>query len=208
MKNLLTLFSALLLTITTAIWAHSTTVTEEFDRVSGEVAGLRLGFGDYHLGARLTDNQKAIAAKNPAEKTVKGTYKFKDGEVFVIASSVGDTVLGLYKEYPETTLITMKSVIATLMLEHGEPTAIAHDKLVYWSYDKNGKIDQDLFDFQRQNGGVKSLAAVKFSSSEPIVIEAENNEATAKEKQISAYVMITSDPMSKLFLVQNPQETQ
>lgn len=176
------------------------------DRINGKVAGLGLGFGDYVLGKQLSESQKKVAEEHRVEKALEGTYKFMDGELFVIASIFNDTVIGMYKRYQEVPVDTLKSVIGSLMLEHGEPTAMAHDKMIYWTYSEAGKIEQDQFDFQRDSGGIKSLVTVKFSSTEPIV-EEQKPEADG-ERKLSAYVMITSDPLSKLFLAETRKGNQ
>ena len=207
MKNTLFLTSAVLFLTFLSICAQASTIVDELERITGEVAKLDLGFGGYVLGNPLTEEQKTIAARNAVKKALKGTYKFKDGEVFVVASRSNDTIIGIYKDYQNATMDTLKSVIGTLMLEHGEPTAMAHDKLVYWTYNENGKIDQDVFDFERGSGGIKSLVTVKFSSTEPI-IERKKEGEEKEEKKISAYVMITSDPLSKLFLAQVKSATK
>ena len=178
----------------------ASTIEEEIDRVAGEVAELELGFGDYILGKALNIEQKEMSRQNPIKKSLRGTYKFQDGETFVIAANNDDIVLGVYRHYPESTMEDLKKIIGGLMFEYGEPTATAHDKMIYWTYDKTGKIDQDTFEFQKGNGGTKSLATIKFSSSELF-----SGEAKEDAPPISAYLMITSDPLSQLFLAQTKQ---
>jgi antitoxin component YwqK of YwqJK toxin-antitoxin module len=204
MKKILSLLLFTLL-LSIPFSALATTVAEELDRMTGVVAKLQLGFGNYFVGQQLTEAQKVTAQNNSVMKALKGTYKFKDGEVYVVVTAESDTVLGVYKEYKETTFEALKPVIGALMFEHGEPTAMAHNKLIYWTYDKNGKIEQDVFEFARSNGGAKSLVTVKFSSSEPIV---EKMKEEKQEKNISAYAMITSDPLSKLFLAHTKNDKQ
>lgn len=206
MKNILLLPFTLLLFLCLPFLCSATTVNEEIDRVSGEVAKLELGFNDYVLGKKLSADQQDVAEKNMVEKALTGTYKFKDGDVFVIASKETDTVIGLYQDYPDASMETLKSVIGGLMLQHGEPTAMAHNKMVYWTYNEKGKIEQDAFDIERVSGGVQSLVTVKFSSTEPIIekVQKEGEE----ESKISAYVMITSDPLSKLILAKNSAEAK
>lgn len=210
MKPVSVLLTALLFScVTTPVQA--TTVAGELERVAGEVAGLKLGFGSYVLGTSLTEQQKETADQNRIMKALQGTYKFQDGEIYVVVGEENDVVLGVYKSYPEASMEQVKDVVGGLMLEFGEPTAMAHDKLIYWAFDKNGRIPQDVFDFSRQSGGTNTLATVKFSSSKQIRPEtstAENvkQDEIAPEKKQSIYVMITSDPLSKLFLAYtNPQ---
>lgn len=182
--------------------AFATSVDEQIKIVADQVAELKLGFGEYILGSSLSDSQKHLSESTRLDKATKGTYKFKDEELFVVASQSDDTILGLYKEYPGADKEAVKTIIGELMLNHGEPTAMAHSKLVYWTYNTSGKISQDDFDFSRQSGGTDSLVTVKLSSSERIVMQ----EAEDKEEKFETsdmYVMITSDPLSKLFLAKN-----
>jgi hypothetical protein len=36
-------------------------------------------------------------------------------------------------------------MVGDLMMQFKEPTAMAHDKLIYWAFDKDGRIPEDLF---------------------------------------------------------------
>ena len=206
MKNIIFQLSIVALAVFLSNSAQTSTFAEELDTIAGKVATLELGFGEYVLGKQLTGSQKKAAEEHRVRKALEGTYKFTDGEIFVIASARNDTVIGIYKEYRDAPIDTIKAVIGSLMFEHGEPTAMAHNKMIYWTYNEAGKIEQDQFDFQRDKGGVKSLVTVKFSSTEPIIEEKAAEEAG--DRKLSAYVMITSDPLSKLFLAGTTREEQ
>jgi hypothetical protein len=175
-------------------------VDEVIERIAGEVAKLELGFGDYVLGKPLSESQKAAAMQNPIKNSLKGTYKFLDADVYVIAANDKDIVLGVYKDYPETSMKDIKTMVGNLMFEYGEPTASAHDKMIYWTYDDKGKISQAAFDSSKDGAGNESLATIKFSSSELLSAEMKN-----VNRPISAYLMITSNPLSKLFLATTRQ---
>lgn len=177
--------------------SNAATVTQEMNKVAEEVAVLELGFGDYVLGRKLSDQQKANGLKQAIPKTLPRTYKFKDGDFYVIASEENDIVLGMYKEFEYTDPEQLKKIVGSLMFEYGEPTATAHDKMIYWTYNSNGKITQDAFDFERKSGGAKSLVAIKFSSTDRI---GQPSKEPADKELPSAYLMITSDPLSTLFL--------
>ena len=199
MKIFITLFSLLLATHIFCT-ASASSVDQEIGRVAGEVAQLKLGFDNYFIGHKLTSTQKATAQRNAIEKSLQGTYKFKDGEIFVVAAQEDDTVLGVYKQYPEVAMDELKKIVGSLMFEYGEPTATAHDKMIYWTYNENGKIDQDTFEFEKDSGGSEPIGTIKFSSSERI-----GSEQKEQAQPISAYLMITSDPLSKLFLALSKQ---
>ena len=196
-KIFLAVLASGLLLATTVI---GTSVDDEISRVAGEVAKLELGFADYVLGKKLTETQKQVAKQNPVEKSLQGTYKFLDGEIYVIAANDNDVVLGVYKNFPDGSMEEIKKLVGGLMFEYGEPTASAHDKMIYWTYDENGKINQETFDLQKDSGGAESLATIKFSSSEMFTAELKDEDAP-----ISSYLMITSNPLSKLFLAKTRQ---
>lgn len=176
---------------------YSSSVVQEINRVASEVSALKLGFTDYILGNRISEEQKAHGLKQSISETLSGTYKFKDGDIYVIATEADDIVLGMYKEFEDTGPEQLKNIIGSLMFEYGEPTATAHDKMIYWTYNSNGKISQDEFEFNRANGGNQPLATIKFSSSETF---GQSPVKTEKTDTTSSYLMITSDPLSKLFL--------
>jgi hypothetical protein len=87
---------------------------------------------------------------------------------------------------------------------------MAHDKLIYWAFGKDGRISEDLFDQARGSGGEDVLATIKFSSSLPIAQDSapekgEKEEAVKDDEISSIYVMINSIPLSKIFLSLNKQ---
>ena len=200
MKRLCTLMPLLGVLLLLANPALTSASEKEISRVAAEVSRLNLGFGSYILGRTLTDDQKEKARQTLIEKSLKGTYKFKDGEVHVVATRDADIILGVYKDYPEITRDEVKKLVGSLMFEYGEPTVVAHDKMIFWTYDKHGKINQDMYQLKREEGGAESLATVKFSSSQKLTSVGEKDDAP-----ISAYLMITSNPLSSLFLAYTQQ---
>lgn len=213
MKNMYLLLVALLLILVPVNSALAEDGAEELKRIGKEVAALKIGFGDYFLGQQLNDQQKKTAKNNAIEKTIKGSYKFNDGEIFVIAALDTDMVIGLYKENPRASQKDVRNLIGELMMRFEEPTTMAHDKLIYWAYGKEGRISQDAFDAARQSGGNDVLATVKFSSSLPVRPsektaergkEGEKKDKVAEAGEVaSVYVLVTSNPLSKIFLALN-----
>ena len=61
-----------------AIPALTSASEKEIGRVADEVSRLNLGFGSYILGQTLTVDQKEKARQALIEKSLKGTYKFKE----------------------------------------------------------------------------------------------------------------------------------
>lgn len=186
---------------------------EKLQQIAKDVSALELGFGDYVLGSKVTADQKKIAKKNSIEKTLKGTYKFVDGEIFVVAKSDDDLILGIYKDFPAATREDAKMVVGDLMMRFEEPTTMAHEKVIYWAFGKNGKISGDMYDFSKKTGETDMIATVKFQSSLPIIPDpdkaAKAEVADAKQLEQDGerkmYIIISSNPMSKLFLAQTKQ---
>lgn len=195
------LFVALLCLVFIPVNGLSGDIEETTEKKAAAVSKLGIGFGDYIIGKQLSDVQKASAAEHAIAKAHAGTYKFQDGDVYVVVDKKTDHILGVYKEKNQATRDEMKSMVGELMLLFQEPTAMAHDKMIYWVWDENGKVSSDAFDTSKDSGGLESLVTVKFSSSASIY-----REETGKEKEnalADIYVIITSDPLSSLFLAQN-----
>ena len=207
MKNVNLLLLSLLITLIPASQLLAEDSATAMQRLGTDIAGLKLGFSDYFLGQKLTEQQKDNAKENTIAKTIKGSYKFQDNGVFIVASSKSDMVIGLYKENPTATQQDMKNMVGELMMQFEEPTKMAHDKLIYWAFGKEGLIQQDLFDMAK-SADSEILATVKFSSDQPIRPSEkpeEGAETKAKESSepASIYVIITSDQLSNIFLAEN-----
>jgi hypothetical protein len=205
----------LLLTLIITHSALAGTGAVELKKLSIEVAALELGFKDYILGGTLTPQQKEIAQNNNISKTLKGTYKFQDGDIYVVAKTDDDTVLGIYKNFPQASREDVKIVVGDMMMRFTEPTTMAHDKLIYWAFSKDGKISGDEYGFSKSTGDTDMIATVKLQSSVPILPDPEKSEKKEGEgddfkKEIEAaggslYIIISSNPMSKIFLANNKQ---
>lgn len=205
MKSIHGLLFGLLLSFLISVNVNAGDVAAETKRLAKEVEALQLGFGDYVLCRTLTNKQKEVARKHPVAKALAGTYKFQDGEVFVVANKKTDMVLGIYKEQSRASRGEVQTMIGDLMLRFAEPTAMAHDKMIYWAYDKNGKISEELFERSKQTGKTDIIATVKFSSSLPIAPthtagKGEQKEAENDQEKAGIYVIITSNPLSNIFL--------
>lgn len=207
MKSVYLLLLGLLLTVAPAGLQAEDGATA-MKRIGKEVATLKLGLSDYFIGQILSEEQKKIAQKNIIHKTLNGTYKFQDGEVFVVAGKATDMVIGIYKKNGDASREDVKKMVGELMMQFEEPTTMAHDKLIYWAFGKDGRISEDFFDMARESGGEDVLATVKFSSSVAIAPDSapgKDAKEGAKEELSSIYVMINSIPLSKIFLSMNKQ---
>jgi hypothetical protein len=167
--------------------------------LSVQVAALKLGMNGYIIGTRLSAEQKNNALKNLSEDAYRGTYKFQDGDIFVIATDENDTVLAIYERNDDADMDQAKRMISGLMGLYGEPTAMAHDKLIYWAYTKEGKLSEDNYRrFKQDNITVDVLATVKFNSSFEITAEKPENETSGVN-----YFIVSSEPLTKAFVEQH-----
>lgn len=214
MKRIVLPIFVVLLTCLVPYMACGSNGLKELHEIAKEVEKLQLGFGDYVLGSKVNAEQKKQAGKNNIEKTLPGTYKFVDGEVFVVAKSDDDLILGIYKDYPVATREDTKQLVGDLMMRFEEPTTMAHDKVIYWAFNQNGKIKEDEYDFSKKTGETDMIATVKFQSSERIFPDRRKGDVVEKgaekaeqandpDKESALYVIISSNPMSKLFLALN-----
>ena len=199
--------SVLILSILPIGFVHAEDAASAMRRIGQDVSELNLGFGDYVLGRRLNDEQQKLARLHSIQKTVPGTIKFNDGDIFVIAQSDNFMVLGIYKLYKEASHQKVKTIVGDLMLRFNEPTTMAHDKLIYWAFNKKGRLDQDEYDSTKKTEDTKIIATVKFSSTSSVfpdpAPEEKHDKETEKDEMSDIYVMITSNPLSKIFLAQN-----
>jgi hypothetical protein len=209
MKNSYLFLSILVLCFFTANPLAAENIAQATKKKSVEVQKLKLGFGNYFLAYELNAEQKKIAAKHPlpVSDSKKWTYKFQDKDIIVVADKKTNLILGIYKEQNKASRSDVKSMVGDLMMHFAEPTMMAHDQMIYWAYDKKGKISQELFMIAKESGDFETLATVKFSSTQPIFRETDKSDKTfettkTEEKTADIYAIITSGPLSSFFIAQ------
>ena len=201
MKNISLLLFFLLLCVFNANSLCAESIANATKKKAAEVQALKIGFGNYLLGHELSPEQKKLAAKHPlpVAESKGWTYKFQDKNIFVAADKKTNLILGIYKEQEKASHSDVKTMVGELMMDFGEPTVMAHDKMIYWAYDKKGKVSQEIFEKARETGGLEALVTVKFSSTQPIFRETQK----AEVKTADIYVVITSGPLVSFFMAQN-----
>jgi hypothetical protein len=182
-----------------------------------EVVHLNLGMQGYVIGKKLLPTQKDVAGLHPVKGAYAGTYKFVDNNLYVVVNKKTDRVLALYKEKKNADKIKLKAMIAELMDRFSLPTLMAHDKMIYWAFNKDGAVSEDDFNRAKKNGQVPKLgiiATVKLSSE--IEITPDKKEEDSKKspdgkvvEQAPAigtiYYIITSDPLVQAFMAAQTQ---
>ncbi len=137
---------------------------DDFAGLQKQVASLQLGLGEYYIAHELTPEQKAKGEKYLQEKSYPGTYTFTDEGVFVLAEKESDTILAVYLKNEEAGKVHFRQMIASLMMQFGDPTSEAHDQIIYWAYSEAGKISQDQYADIKKDEKVQIIATVKFKS--------------------------------------------
>lgn len=184
------------------LWFMMTTMTVQAnvqaESLVEKIAALELGMDGYVIGTRLSAEKKEYAATHLQDNSYPGTYKFKDGDLLVVAAQKDDTVLAIYQRQEKAGIAQVRKMISGLMGLFGEPTTMAHDKLVYWAYDEQGKIREEQYRQLREKGEKFAvLATVKLNSTLTITTEDKQTEDTG-----TTYFIITSDPLIQDFMRQ------
>ena len=172
---------------------------EPLDTLAASVRELELGEGGFVIGEHLTGAQTEAALTNLLEDAYPGTIKFAAGEVSVVADETSHLVLAIFRHREEVPAADVAQMAGGLMARFGEPTTMAHGKLIYWAYGPSGKIGGVAYDDAKATGEIDILATVKFSSS--IELNSDLDESSTEETA-TIYYIITSDRLLNQFVNQ------
>ncbi len=197
------------------------------DSLAVQVVTLHVGIQGYELGRPLNEQQWQQGREHQEQRSYAGTVKFRDGDLYVIVSEKEHTVLAMYHRLEKGTRQDLKAMVATLLDHFGEPTTMAHDKMIYWAYNKNGLINEETFTKAKQAGAVANLgilATVKLHSTMEITAPSQPDSKTMQsekmkaatgkkasdrvEKQGTLYYLITSEPLLQEFIRKQKKDDQ
>ena len=110
-----------------------------------QVEKMNKGLDGYIVGKTLNKEQQKLVTKNALESNTKYILKFLvDDNLIVAINKSNNRVLAINKRYVNIDQKEVQEMIGKFIYEFNEPTAMAHDKMVYWVYDKNGqKLSED-----------------------------------------------------------------
>jgi len=170
--------------------------SEGFDNLSdllAQVEKLNISRGGYTLGKKLENGQRTTARQNAVEAASPWIFKFKDGDLFVVADKATGRVIILYERYETTTMKKVRDLVGSLFLDFGDPTVMAHDKIIYWVFGPEGKLSKAQYEKAKQTDGkLNILATVKLNSDVGIV------EDSTQPGEKNVYYIISSEPALKL----------
>jgi len=188
MKTILPILTAVLLFVCAACSPKANEIDDLFTRVEK----LNILRGDYALAKTLTDKQKETAQRHAVEAPSTGTYKFNDADIFVVVDKATDRVLVLYERYEPIGREKIRELVGNLFFNFGDPTTMAHDKIIYWAFDEKGKISEENYREAKKEGRpLQTLATVKLDSSHKIM------DKTSPVVNGSVYYIISSEPILK-----------
>jgi hypothetical protein len=165
---------------------------DELDALLDQLASLDISYNGYTLGKTLTEKQKKIAQQNPANHSTPGTIKFKDKNLHVVLEKTTEKIIILYEQYEDATTLKVRDLVGSLYLEFGDPTLMAHDKIIYWAFGSEGKLSKKQY--QRDKHVKKKLnilATVKLNSDINVLRKRD------KKKAGHIYFIISSEPVLK-----------
>jgi len=202
--------AVLVLVILSGVSFCMTVEAKSADTLLADVVSLKLGMNGYLIGSQLDAAAKEIAAKNPVDGAYDGTYKFKDKGLHVVVDSRTDRILALYKQTKDAGKDDLKATVVELMSRFNEPTTMAHDKILYWAFNKHGAVTEDDFNKAKkvkQTAGLDIIATVKLNSEMKISPDPKEGEADAGKIDAtgSVYFIITSEPLVKQFMADQEQ---
>ncbi len=163
-----------------------------------KIVKLDLGFEQYRIGQDLNDEQIKKAQENSIKNRYQGTVKFKDGDIGVVADASNNTILALYIEKKEAGKEQIKNMVATLMMSFGQPTTMAHEKIVYWAFNETGLISGEDHGKAKSVDELNILATVKFNSKTRFMENKEESKDEDDQKN-SIYCIISSPAMLERF---------
>jgi len=197
-------FSVFLLVLGSVSASQAKTATTLLE----SVLSLKIGMNGYVIGQRLNDSQKEHAGKHLVEGAYQDTYKFADNDLFVVVDQTSDRILALYKQKKDASKNQLKEMVVELMGLFDAPTTMAHDKILYWAFNKHGAVTEDDFNVAKkikQTADLGIIATVKLNSEMEITPDSqEGNQETSGDSIAgqtgSIYFIITSDPMVQEFI--------
>lgn len=182
-----------------------------------KIASMQKGIDGYIIGKSLTKEQLDKATTNMIKSNDPKVIKFLDGQDLLIATnSSNNKVIAINKRYSKISQEKIKGMIGNMIHDFDEPTAMAHNKMIYWVFDENGKklSEDDLkawkdsisgkptegmalaeaVNVKKKDVDFNPYVSVKMQSDQPMMGENKDEKET---KLANAYLMISSDKLIK-----------
>ncbi len=165
------------------------------EEIIGAVKKLELSYKGYTLGQRLDSTKLKALKKSPEKDSYPGTIKMIDNGLIIVIDKKNQIIVAVSKRVKGAASNELKALVNELMLLFGEPTAVAHEKIIYWAYGKNGKITDEAYNKAKDTGKLEVLATVKLNSSKRIF-----KVTSDKKEKADVYVIMSSEPLISALL--------
>ncbi len=156
---------------------------------------LDLGFGQYRLMRKMTPEQLKTAKRNKVKSNIMGAVKFKDGNLGAVYDADSGRILAVFREAKNLEKKKTQEIINDLMLTYGPPTTMAHNKIVYWGFNKKGLVTENEHQASKKTLNISIIATVKLNSTLDIMGKAQQD-----DQKNNIYIIITSPPVIKDYL--------
>ncbi len=194
MKPLLTLCITILLSISSLAPCQA----QEMSTLFKQVEALDIVRQGYVLGSQLSGSQKETARLNRVDSSFPGTYKFVDNGLFVVVDKQSHRILIIFEHLETIPRDKVQDLVGTLFLSFQEPTLTAHDKLIYWVFDKKGKVTAESYEAARKNKKALNIIATVKLNSDMTIMDKKKSPSSG-----NAYYIISSEPLLKLLKEKN-----
>ena len=170
-----------------------------------DVQALKLQRGDYVLGMPLTSEQLEVAKKHGLPKTAPGTFRFKDGELQIVAEEGSNIVIAISEYHPKWTQKQVKDLVGEFTLGFGFPTATAHGRTLYWFYATDGRLLEEVSykDYVMEHGKYSVIATIKMQTGSLLLNQDSKQSKSMDDEPDSVYYVIYSNPILELFVTKN-----
>jgi len=168
-------------------------MADELAELLDRVAALNISRGGYTLGTALTGSQNETARRNATKDSTPGTHKFRDKNLYVVVDQKTDRVVIIYEHYESASNEKIRELVGALFFDFGDPTIMAHDKIVYWIFNGKGKLSKEDYNIAKKNKDLSNiLLTIKLNSHLKITGKSSDAESG------SVYYIISSEPVLKL----------
>lgn len=164
------------------------------DSLIKDIQKLDLGRAGYRLCYPLTGEQLKKAKEHSLPPTADGTFRFKDGDLQIVAEKNSNLVILISEYHKEWSRKAIKDLVGSFTLGYGFPTATAHGQTLYWFFSADGELldENNYKDYIIQNGNGSVIATIKVQTASFLRNERDKGKAydSSSHEPDSGYYLI------------------
>ncbi len=170
------------------------------NKLYNTIEKMNKGIDGYIVGKVLNKVQEKLLNKNAVASNNKNILKFlANDDLMIVINKKNNKVLAINKRYTKLPKKEVQKMISKFIFKLDEPTAMAHDKMLYWIYDKNGnKLSSDDLknfkdDLKLKNSNITLAQAINMKKE-----KTKKFNPYLSFKMNSSEVIMTKDKKSKM----------